>query len=130
MGCSIRIARLATSRKHDVTSVTSPLPLRAHQRRENCTRDGRWTQLLNIHPRTKTAALAFLGTNDDPRAIGEAVRRWEGLELEEAANRAGLQATMVRTVEEFMAEEQFGYLAAMDLVEIKKIADSNPVFFT
>jgi hypothetical protein len=50
---------------------------------------------------------------DDPRAIGEAVRRWDGLELEEATNRAGLQATMVRTVEEFMAEEQFRYLAAM-----------------
>jgi hypothetical protein len=42
------------------------------------TRDGRWTQLLNIYPRTKTAALAFFGTNDDPRAIGEAVRRWDG----------------------------------------------------
>jgi crotonobetainyl-CoA:carnitine CoA-transferase CaiB-like acyl-CoA transferase len=94
------------------------------------TRDGRWMQLLNIYPRTKTAALAFFGTNDDPRAVGEAVRRWDGLELEEAANRAGLQATMVRTVEEFMAEEQFGYLAAMDLVEIKKIADSDPVSFT
>jgi crotonobetainyl-CoA:carnitine CoA-transferase CaiB-like acyl-CoA transferase len=94
------------------------------------TRDGRWMQLLNIYPRTKTAALAFFGTNDDPRAVGEAVRRWDGLELEEAANRAGLQATIVRTVEEFMAEEQFGYLAAMDLVEIKKIADSDPVSFT
>ena len=94
------------------------------------TRDGRRMQLLNIYPRTKTAALAFFGTNDDPRAVGEAVRRWDGLELEEAANRAGLQATMVRTVEEFMAEEQFGYLAAMNLVEIKKIADSDPVSFT
>jgi crotonobetainyl-CoA:carnitine CoA-transferase CaiB-like acyl-CoA transferase len=94
------------------------------------TRDGRWMQLLNIYPRTKTAALAFFGTNDDPRAIGEAVRRWDGLELEEAANRAGLQATMVRTVEEFMAEEQFRYLAAMDLVEIEKIADGDPVSFT
>jgi crotonobetainyl-CoA:carnitine CoA-transferase CaiB-like acyl-CoA transferase len=94
------------------------------------TRDGRWIQLLNIYPRTKTAALAFFGTNDDPRAVGEAVRRWDGLELEEAANRAGLQATIVRTVEEFMAEEQFRYLAAMDLVEIKKIADSDPISFT
>jgi crotonobetainyl-CoA:carnitine CoA-transferase CaiB-like acyl-CoA transferase len=93
-------------------------------------RDGRWMQLLNIYPRTKTAALAFLGTNDDARAIGDAVRRWDGLELEEAANRAGLQATMVRTAEEFMAEEQFRHLAAIDLVEIEKIADSDPVSFT
>ena len=31
------------------------------------TRDGRWMQLLNIYPRTKTAALAFFGTNGELR---------------------------------------------------------------
>jgi hypothetical protein len=67
------------------------------------TRDGRWIQLFNIYPRTKTAALAFLGCNDDPRAIGEAVRKWDGVALEEAVNRVGLQATLIRTTEEFLA---------------------------
>lgn len=94
------------------------------------TRDGRWIQLLNIYPRTKTAALAFLGCNDDSGAIGEAVRKWDGFALEEALNRVGLQATLIRTSEEFLATEQFGYLKDMPLVEITKIGDSDPVPFT
>ena len=56
--------------------------------------------------------------------------RWNGIDLEDAANGAGLQATMVRTVEEFLAEEQFRHLAALDLVQIEKIGESDPVPFT
>ncbi len=94
------------------------------------TADGRWIQLLNIYPRAKTAALAFLGTNDSHDAIAKVVSQWNGLELEEAANKAGLQATLIRTAEEFLEEEQFRHLEAMDLVEIEKIADGEPVPFT
>ena len=35
------------------------------------TRDDRWIQFINIYPRAKSAALAFLGCHDDPRAVGE-----------------------------------------------------------
>jgi len=94
------------------------------------TRDKRWIQLLNIYPRSKTSALKFLGTPDDHDAIAAAVAKWDGLALEEAANAAGLQATLIRTADEFMEEEQFRYLAAMDLVQIEKIGDSDPVPFT
>ena len=94
------------------------------------TRDGRWIQLLNIYPRTKSAALALLGCNDSVSAISAAVRGYDGLDLEQRFNEAGLQATLVRTVEEFVATEQFGYLKDMPLVEITKIGDSDPVPFT
>ena len=94
------------------------------------TRDGRWIQLLNIYPRTKSAALAMLGCNDSVSAISAAVRGYDGLDLEQRFNEAGLQATLVRTVEEFVATEQFGYLKDMPLVEITKIGDSDPVPFT
>lgn len=94
------------------------------------TRDGRWLQLLNIYPRTKSAALALLGCSDSVSAISAAVRKHDGLDLEERFNQAGLQATLVRTAEEFMQTEQFGYLKDMPLVEITKIGDSDPVPFT
>lgn len=94
------------------------------------TRDGRWIQFANIYPRTRTAALAFLGCNDDPRAVGEAIARWDGLALEEAANRAGLQATLIRSTEEFLATEQYTHLADTPLIEIEKIGDSPPEPFT
>ncbi len=88
------------------------------------TRDDRSIQLMNIYPRTKTSALAFLGCNDDPRAIGEVVRKWNAFELEEAANRAGLQATVIRTAEEFLALEQYQSVKDQPLIEIEKIGES------
>ena len=94
------------------------------------TRDGRRMLLMNIYPALKTKALAFFGCNDDPKAIGEAVRKWNALALEEAMNRAGLQATVVRSPEEFLAEEQGLYVESMPLIEIEKIADSAPEPFS
>ena len=94
------------------------------------TRDGRWIQFANIYPRTRTAALSFLGCSDDPHAVGEAIASWDGMALEEAASRAGLQATIIRSTEEFLATEQFTHLADAPLVEIEKIGDSPPEPFS
>jgi hypothetical protein len=88
------------------------------------TRDARRMLLMNIYPALKTKALAFFGCNDDPKAIGEVVRKWDAFALEDAMNRAGLQATVVRSPEEFLAEEQGQYVERMPLIEIEKIADS------
>jgi crotonobetainyl-CoA:carnitine CoA-transferase CaiB-like acyl-CoA transferase len=90
------------------------------------TRDGRRVLLMNIYPALKTKALAFFGCNYDPKAIGEAVRKWDAFALEDAMNRAGLQATVVRSPEEFLAVEQGQYIERMPLIEIEKIADSPP----
>jgi crotonobetainyl-CoA:carnitine CoA-transferase CaiB-like acyl-CoA transferase len=90
------------------------------------TRDGRWIQLHNYYPRARTAALSFLGCNDSVQAIGAVTRKWDAFELEEAANRAGLQATAVRSTEEFLSEEQFLYLKDRPLFELEKIGESDP----
>jgi crotonobetainyl-CoA:carnitine CoA-transferase CaiB-like acyl-CoA transferase len=94
------------------------------------TRDGRWIQLLNIYPKAKTKALAFLGCADNPGAISEVTRGWPAFELEEEANAAGLQATVVRNVKEFLELEQFEHLANLPLVKITKIGDSPPIGLT
>jgi crotonobetainyl-CoA:carnitine CoA-transferase CaiB-like acyl-CoA transferase len=94
------------------------------------TRDGRRVLLMNIYPALKTKALAFLGCNDDPRAIGEVVRSWNAVELETAMNRAGLQATVIRSALEFLEEEQFRYVDELPLIEVEKIGDSAPEPFT
>jgi crotonobetainyl-CoA:carnitine CoA-transferase CaiB-like acyl-CoA transferase len=90
------------------------------------TRDGRRALFMNIYPRIRSAALAFLGCNDDPRAIGAVIRKWDAFEFEEQANRAGLQATIVRSPEEFLQSEQCHCLASLPLVHIEKIADGDP----
>jgi hypothetical protein len=90
------------------------------------TRDERRMLLMNIYPALKTKALAFLGCNDDPRAIGEAVRKWDAFALEDAMSRTRLQATVVRSPKEFLSEEQGHYVERMPLIEIEKIAGSAP----
>jgi crotonobetainyl-CoA:carnitine CoA-transferase CaiB-like acyl-CoA transferase len=94
------------------------------------TRDGRWIQLLNIYPKASTRALAFLGCADNHQAISEVTRKWDSFELEEQANRAGIQATVIRTAEEFLETEQFQYLAEQPLITIEKIGDSGPEPFS
>ncbi|KAA0998148.1 carnitine dehydratase [Paraburkholderia panacisoli] len=94
------------------------------------TRDGRWIQLHNYYPRLRTAALAFLGCHDSVSAISAVTRKWDSFELEEAANRAGLQATVVRNTAEFLELEQYTYLKNEPLFSIDKIGDSAPERFT
>jgi crotonobetainyl-CoA:carnitine CoA-transferase CaiB-like acyl-CoA transferase len=90
------------------------------------TRDNRRILFMNIYPGSRSAALAFLGCNDDPTAIGSVIRKWDAFDLEEQANRAGLQATVVRSAQEFLDTEQCRYLEDLPLVDIEKIADSDP----
>jgi hypothetical protein len=85
---------------------------------------------MNIYPGTRSAALAFLGCNDTPTAVGSMIRKWDAFDLEEQANRAGLQATVVRSAEEFLETEQCRYLEGLPLVDIEKIADGDPIPFT
>src|SRR6266436_6397041 len=94
------------------------------------TRDGRRILFMNIYPGTRSAALAFLGCNDTATAIGDVIRKWDAFDLEEQANRAGLQATVVRSAQEFLETEQCRYLEGLPLVDIEKIADGDPVPFT
>jgi len=94
------------------------------------TRDGRKVLMMNIYPALRTRALAFLGCNDDPRAIGEVVRKWDAADLEAAMNKAGLQATIIRAPAEFLAEEQSRYVEELPLIEIEKIGESAPEPFT
>lgn len=93
------------------------------------TKDGRTIQLYNIYPRAKTNALAFLGCADNPQAISAVTRRWNAFELEEEANSRGIQATVVRSAEEFLELEQFGYLAEQPLVQIEKLSSSEAIPF-
>jgi hypothetical protein len=94
------------------------------------TRDNRRVLFMNIYPGTRTAALAFLGCNDNPTAVGSVIRQWTAFDLEEQANRAGLQATVVRCAEEFLATDQCRYLENLPLVHIEKIAEGDPEPFS
>lgn len=94
------------------------------------TKDRRWIQLFNFYPKAKTNALAFLDCADNYEAIAKVTRKWNAFQLEEVANSRGIQATVVRTVEEFLELEQFRYIASDPLIEIEKIGETDPIPFT
>ena len=90
------------------------------------TRDDRRILFMNIYPGARSAALAFLGCNDTPTAVGSMIRKWDAFDLEEQANRAGLQATVVRSAQEFLETEQCRHLADLPLMRRKDRGDSDP----
>lgn len=88
------------------------------------TRDGRKIQLLNTYPKAKTRALRVLGCADNYEDLARVTRQWDAFALEEELNSKGLQATVIRSPEEFLELEQAKVLESMQLMEIEKIADS------
>src|SRR5437660_8838214 len=92
------------------------------------TRDGRYVLALDIYPRLLGRTLEFLGCSPSTKSINDAIRKWNAVELEDAAAAEGLVFAMVRTNEEFLREPQYtDVLAKMPLITVEKIGESDPV---
>jgi CoA-transferase family III len=92
------------------------------------TRDGRYVLALDIYPQLLVRTLDFLGCSPSTKSINDAIRKWDALELEEAAAAEGLVLAMVRTNEEFRREPQYtDVLSKMPLITVEKIGVSDPV---
>src|SRR5262245_12445360 len=92
------------------------------------TRDGRHVIAPNFYPQLRARTLNFLRCGENSESINNAIRKWDALELEEAAAEAGLVMAMVRTNEEFRRELQYTeVLSKMPLITVEKIGDSEPV---
>lgn len=88
--------------------------------------DGRWVLPQAQYPKLRRNALRLLGTPDDRDAVGAAIARWDSTDLEAAGAEAGVVMPVVRTPEQFLAEEQYGELAARPLIEVRKVGESDP----
>ena len=92
------------------------------------TRDGRYVLALDIYPQLLVRTLNFLGCSPSTESINNAIRKWNAVELEEAAAAEGLVLAMVRTNEEFRREPQYtDVLSKMPLITVEKIGESDPV---
>jgi crotonobetainyl-CoA:carnitine CoA-transferase CaiB-like acyl-CoA transferase len=89
--------------------------------------DDRWVMPLNPYPRLRVSTNRLLGCSDNAASVARAIRKWKALDLEEAGAEMGVVMPMVRTIEEFVKEPQYDVLAKTGLVEIEKIADSDPI---
>jgi crotonobetainyl-CoA:carnitine CoA-transferase CaiB-like acyl-CoA transferase len=94
------------------------------------TKDGRHVLPLNVYPRLRTRALNLLRCSDSSESVRNAILKWNGEELEDAAAEAGLVMGMVRTNDEFRREAQYtDILSRMPLIQVEKIGESEPVPF-
>lgn len=91
------------------------------------TKDGRFVMPFNPYPGLKAAAAKLFCCGNDRTALKNAIGQWTGKDLELAGAEAGIVLPLVRTIEEFILEEQcFEFLAKQPLVEIVKIGESAP----
>jgi CoA-transferase family III len=92
------------------------------------TRDGRHVLALDIYPQILVRTLNFLGCSPNQESINSAIRKWDAVELENAAAAEGLVLAMVRTNEEFRREPQYAdVLSKMPLITVEKIGESDPI---
>jgi hypothetical protein len=94
------------------------------------TKDSRWFLPTGAYPRLLQGMCTFLRCSPDRDSIANAVSKWDGMELDEAAAEKGLVFAVVRTPEEWANHPQGTQLSEKPLVEIVKIADSEPEPFT
>lgn len=89
------------------------------------TKDGQWIFPTNIYPKLHTNTLALLNCTDGN--VAKAIAQWNGRELEQAAEKAGIVMPLLRSPKEFMEEDVYQkVLSTMPIITIEKIADSAP----
>ena len=91
------------------------------------TRDARWVVLTTLYAANTVAACQLLDCGPTPLQLERASRKWDALELERAAQDAGVPLVMCRTRAEYQESEQYQYNSAQPLVLIEKISDSAPI---
>lgn len=90
------------------------------------TRDRRTVMASGVYPHLAASWLRFLGCPPDWEKIGAAFARWDSAELEEQASARGLPLTIARSPQEWLSHSQGALLAQRPVIEIEKIAGSDP----
>jgi crotonobetainyl-CoA:carnitine CoA-transferase CaiB-like acyl-CoA transferase len=88
------------------------------------TGDGRYVRLHTNFPHHRDGMLKLLGCSYDREAVQAALAKWEGEKFESAAALAGLVATMMRSPEEWAAHPQGQAVAALPLIDMRRIGEA------
>ena len=89
-------------------------------------KNGRWFLPHFNLPHLEKKVLDVLGCEGTPEAVREAVRRWTAEDLDKAIADVNATGGIVFTPEEWLAHPHGKHLAAMPVVQIKKVGDSKP----
>jgi crotonobetainyl-CoA:carnitine CoA-transferase CaiB-like acyl-CoA transferase len=115
-GADGRFAVRPSPYMRDMHAITQPWP----------TRDGRWFLPHFSLPHLQQRVCAVLGCDPTPESVAKAVAKWDALDLEAAIDEARACGAMVRSHAEWLAHPHGQALAALPLVRITRIGDSDP----
>ncbi len=90
------------------------------------TKDGRWFLPHFGLPNLQKRVLGVLGCEPNPESVSKAVAQWDALNLEVAIDEARACGAMVRSNAEWLKHPHGQSLKEKPIVEIIKIADSDP----
>ncbi len=90
------------------------------------TKDGRFVILTSLYNSNTQGVMRLLDCGTLPKQLERATRKWDALDLENAAQDASVPIVMCRTRQEFEATEQYKHNRAAPLIHIEKIGDSAP----
>jgi crotonobetainyl-CoA:carnitine CoA-transferase CaiB-like acyl-CoA transferase len=88
------------------------------------TADDRWVMASGVYPHLAAKWCRFLDVPPDQAKVATVIRRQDALELEEAANLAGLPACVMRTPGEWLAHPQGALLAGEAVIGLERIGDA------
>jgi crotonobetainyl-CoA:carnitine CoA-transferase CaiB-like acyl-CoA transferase len=109
--------KAVVNEKHEaMIQITQPWP----------TKDGRWFLPHFGLPNLEARVLNVLGCEPTPHSVSKAVAQWKALDLEAAIDEARACGAMVRSNAEWLETPHGQVLAGKPIVEIIKIADSDP----
>ena len=115
-GADSAFARVVNENHEAMIKITQPWP----------TKDGRWFLPQFGLPNLRKRVLAVLGCDPTPESVAKAVAQWDALDLEAAIDEARACGAMVRSNAEWMDHSHGQIQKAKPIVEIIKIADSDP----
>jgi crotonobetainyl-CoA:carnitine CoA-transferase CaiB-like acyl-CoA transferase len=90
------------------------------------TADGRWVMASGVYPRLAARWCRFLDVPPDGARVAAAIGEWDAFELEEAANAAGLPASVVRARGEWLAHDHGALLASQPVIGLERVGDAPP----
>jgi crotonobetainyl-CoA:carnitine CoA-transferase CaiB-like acyl-CoA transferase len=93
------------------------------------TKDGRFMNITAVYPNLYDRILTLLGVVPTRESIAKGVKKWNAQALEDAMAEARAVGAIHRTTTEWMQHPEGKVLAAVPVIDIRKIGDSAPIPF-
>src|ERR1700690_2354209 len=96
------------------------------------TKDGKWVMFAEPYPSLRQHTIELLKPRGGTyQALADAVKEWQGEDLEAAAEKAGVPMPLARNIKDVLKMDAFTKsVGLMPLISVEKVGESDPIPFT